>query len=93
MNIRRTGRRASDLALRFEATRCRTGVGRERERPTSREPACLHTQHASVADRWMVVPVDARPIHATGGAYLAAVSIAEVADLGPAVGAVMPMDA
>ena len=72
----------------------RPGVGWERERPTSREPACLHTQHASVADRWMVVPVDARPIHATGGAHLAAVSIADVADLGrPAVGAVMPMDA
>jgi hypothetical protein len=47
-----------------------------------------------LAERWMVVPVDARPIHATGGAHLAAVSIAEVADLGrPAVGAVMPMDA
>jgi hypothetical protein len=54
----------------------------------------MHTQHASVADRWMVVPVDARTIHATRGAHLPAVSIAEVADLGrPAVGAVMPMDA
>ena len=52
------------------------------------------SQHASVADPWMVVPVDARPIHATGGAHLAAASIAKVADLGhPAVGAVMPMDA
>jgi hypothetical protein len=42
----------------------------------------------------MVVRVDARPIHATGGAYLAAVSIAEVAiSARLAVGAVMPMDA
>ena len=91
MNIRRTGvegRATSPCASK------RPGVGRERERPTSREPACLHSQHASVADRWMVVPVDARPIHATRGAHLAAVSIAKVADLGrPAVGAVMPMDA
>jgi hypothetical protein len=57
----------------------RPGVGRERERPTSREPACLHTQHASIADRWMVVPLDARPIDATGGAHLPGVSIAQVA--------------
>jgi hypothetical protein len=42
----------------------------------------------------MVVPVDARPIHATGEAHLQEVSIAEVADLGPpALGAVMPMHA
>ena len=90
MNIRRTDRRASDLVLRFEATRCRTGA-----RATHQPGACMSAYPARLRCRSLDgVPVDARPIDATGGAHLAAVSIAEVADLGrPAVGAVMPMDA